>query len=333
MSYINTPLVNKKLPLKNRIVLPPMATAKSDESGKVSQALLDYYDEKSQGGYIGLIITEHSFIDPQGKAHPGQVSIAEDSVLDGMTKLAQTIHKNGSMAIVQMNHAGSATNSSITGMEVVGPSAVQNTNPNGKETPRELTIDEIHGIIKSFVDAARRVKAAGFDGVEIHSAHTYLLNQFYSPITNKRTDEYGGDLSGRIKIHLDVIKAVRSEVGEDFPILLRLGACDYMDGGSTMEDSVKAAVEFEKAGVDLLDISGGLRGYNIPGVEGQGYFKDITKAIKRVVSIPVILTGGITEAKAADELIASGQTDLVGVGRALLKDSEWAKKAIESLNK
>lgn len=331
MSLLSAPLENKKLSLNNRIVLPPMATAKSELSGKVSQDLLDYYDEKSQGGYIGLVITEHSFITPQGKASQGQLSVADDSAVEGLKKLAQTIHKNGSKAVVQINHAGSSTSHDITGYEVVGPSAVMNANPRAKEIPRELSKDEIIEIVKQFGLAAKRVKDAGFDGVEIHSAHSYLLNQFYSPITNKRTDEYGGDLYGRIKIHLDVIQSVREEVAADFPILLRLGACDYIEGGNTLEDSIKAAIEFEKFGVDMLDISGGLLGYIIPGQDGQGYFQDITKAIKEVVSIPVILTGGITDPQSANELIASGKTDLVGIGRALLKDSEWAKNALESL--
>lgn len=191
----------------------------------------------------------------------------------------------------------------------------------------------IKELIMKFKDAAKRVKDAGFDGVELHSAHGYLLNQFYSPITNKRNDEYGGDLLGRIKIHLEIIKAIRETVGVDFPILLRLGACDYIDGGTTIEDSIRAAVEFEKAGVDMLDISGGLYGSSIPGVkvEKQGYFSELTQAIKEVVSIPVILTGGITEVCAAEELLSSGKTDLIGVGRAMLKDSMWAKKAIEHI--
>ncbi|MCO5384950.1 MAG: NADH:flavin oxidoreductase [Desulfosporosinus sp.] len=331
MSYLNKPLDNCKLALNNRLVLPPMATFKS-EDGKVNKEILDYYDEKSRGGYISLIIIEHSFVALQGKANEGQLSIEDDSTVEGFKKLAETIHKNGSKAIIQINHSGSTASKTITGCEVVGPSAIMNPSPNGKEeVPKELSKEEIKEIIKEFKDAAKRVKDAGFDGVELHSAHGYLLNQFYSPITNKRNDEYGGDLLGRIKIQLEVIEAVRETVGEEFPVLVRLGACDYMEGGTTIEDNVRAAVEFEKAGVDMLDISGGLYGPIIPGVVGQGYFSEFSQAIKEVVSIPVILTGGITEAGAAEKLLSSGKADLIGVGRAMLKDSMWAKKAIESL--
>jgi 2,4-dienoyl-CoA reductase-like NADH-dependent reductase (Old Yellow Enzyme family) len=247
-----------------------------------------------------------------------------------LKKLAQTIHKNGPKAVMQINHAGSAANRDITGYEPVGPSTVVNLRrKNG--VPRELGKEGIEEIIRDFKDAAKRVKDAGFDGVEIHSAHGYLLNQFYSPLTNKRNDEYGGDVSGRIKIHLEIIEAVKEAVGNDFPILLRLGASDYMQGGTTIEDSKAAALEFQKAGIDILDISGGLCGYTVPGrAEQQGYFSDLTQSIKNVVSIPVILTGGITDADAAEELLSSGKADLIGVGRAMYKDSMWAKKAVES---
>jgi 2,4-dienoyl-CoA reductase-like NADH-dependent reductase (Old Yellow Enzyme family) len=328
MSYLNKSLDNSKLPLKNRLVFPPMATSKSNEDGKVSKELIDYYDEKSQGGYISLLIIEHSFVTPQGKASKGQLSVADDSAGEGLKKLAQTIYKNGSKAVMQINHAGSGTSEDITGQVIVGPSAV--THPKTQNVPSVLSIEEIKQIVNHFKDAAKRVKEAGFDGVEIHSAHGYLLNEFYSPITNKRTDEYGGDIYNRIKIHLEVIAAIKETVGNDFPILLRLGAADYMENGSTVEDAKVAAIEFQKAGVDILDISGGLCGFAVPGLEGQGYFSELTQPIKEVVSIPVILTGGITDAQAAEDLLLSGKADLVGVGRAIFKDSTWAKNAMET---
>ena len=329
MAYLLKPLEQCKLMLKNRLVMPPMATSKSEQDGRVSKGILEYYDEKSQGGYISLIIIEHSFITPQGKASERMLSIADESVVKDLKKLANVIHKNGSKTVMQINHAGSATSVDVTGHEPVGPSAI--ANPRTGNVPRELTKSEIKIIIGEFVNAALHTKKAGFDGVEIHSAHGYLLNQFFSPISNKRGDEYGGDVLGRIKIHLEIIKAVRDAVGNDFPILLRLGASDYMEGGSTIEDSKTAALEFENAGVDILDISGGFCGYTIPGNTSQGYFSPLTEAIKEVVSIPVILTGGITEVNAAEKLLSSGKADLIGVARAIYKDSKWAKNAIESL--
>lgn len=329
MSYLLAPLKRGKLVLKNRLVMPPMATSKSEEDGKVSEDILKYYDEKSKGGYISLVIIEHSFISQAGKASERQLSIADDSVVESLKKLSEIIHRNGSKTVMQINHAGSAAIRSITGTEVIGPSAV--ANPTKGDMPRELTCMEIEDIVQEFKAASLRVKAAGFDGVEIHSAHGYFLNQFFSPLTNKRTDEYGGDVKGRIKIHMDVVKAIREAVGDDFPILLRLGASDYMPGGSTVEDSKIAAREFEKAGVDILDISGGFCRYTIPGNTSQGYFSPLTEAIKKSVSIPVILTGGITEVQAAETLLSENKADLIGVGRAIYRDSNWAKRAVESL--
>ena len=321
--------ISNKMTLKNRLVMPPMATSRSEDNGKVSKGILDYYDEKTKGGYISLVIIEHSFIAQQGKASDKQLSIADNSLVEDLKELATIIHKNGSKTVMQINHAGSATDNKITGVDIVGPSAVPN--PRTGNLPRELTEKEINEVIESFKDAALRVKNAGFDGVEIHSAHGYLLNQFFSPLSNKRTDQYGGDVLGRIKIHLEIIKAVRNAVGDSYPILLRLGASDYMEGGSTIEDSKIAALAFEKAGVDILDISGGFCGYTVPGSKVQGYFSSLTEGIKEVVSIPVILTGGITEAQAAEKLLLEGKADLIGVGRAIYKDSKWAQDAIESI--
>lgn len=331
MSFLLRPLQAGPLELKNRLVMPPMATAKSEEDGKASQAILDYYAEKSEGGYFSLIIIEHSFICNQGKASQKQLSISEDSVIENLAKLAKVIQGNGTKTVMQINHAGSATEKQITGGTPVSPSCVPNPRKSG-DLPHELTKSEIADIITRFQDAALRVKKAGFDGVEIHSAHGYLLNQFFSPLSNKRTDEYGGNIQNRIRIHLEVVEAVKKAVGEDFPILLRLGASDYVEGGTTIEDSLIAAQEFEKAGVHILDISGGFCGYTIPGVTNrQGYFAPLTEAIKGKVSIPVILTGGITEAQAAEQLLEEGKADLIGVGRAVLNNSKWAKQAIEAL--
>ncbi|MDV3427985.1 MAG: NADH:flavin oxidoreductase [Bacillota bacterium] len=330
MSYLNKPIINGKLKLKNRLVMPPMATAKSNEDGSITKDILDYYNEKSEGGYIGLIIIEHSFVSKQGKASARQLSISKDSDVDKLKELADIIHKNGSKAVMQINHAGSAASRSVTGLDVVGPSPV--SNPFKSDTvPKELSIEEIKDIIIQFKNAALRVMEAGFDGVEIHGAHGYLLNQFMSPLTNKRSDEYGGNLPGRIKLHLDIIKEVRTAVGKDFPILLRLGASDYMEGGTTIEDSILAAKEFEKAGLDMLDISGGFCRYSLPGHKEQGYFAPLSKAIKEAVSIPVIVAGGITEVQAAEEILSNDKADLIGVARAILNDSKWAKKAMERL--
>lgn len=329
MFQLLTPLQAGVLELANRLVMPPMATSKAEPDGRVSPAILEYYREKSAGGYFSLIIIEHSFVQQAGKASHNQLSVADDKVVDSLRELAAIIHANGSKAVMQINHAGSAADPAVTGSVPVGPSAVKNPRKGG--VPHELTVPEIREIVDAFGAAARRVKQAGFDGVEIHSAHGYFLNQFFSPLTNRRADAYGGDVLGRIRIHLEVIAAVRAAVGEEFPILLRLGAADYTDGGTTAADSQIAAREFAKVGVRIIDISGGFCGYNNPENSEPGYFAALSAAVKDVVSVPVILTGGITDAGTAERFLAQGKADLIGVGRAVMQDSEWAKKAVESL--
>lgn len=329
MRLLNTPIKIGSLELKNRLVMPPMATSLASEKGEITQRICDYYDEKSAGGYIGLIITEHSYVSEAGKVRKEQPSIAKDQDVPGLRRLTDLIHQNGSKVMAQINHAGGVANPQVTGYPAsYSASAVKM--PKYPAVPEAMTLQDIEKVIRDFAAAALRAKEAGFDGVEIHSAHGYLLNQFFSPLSNKRTDAYGGNLENRLRLHTEIIRAVRSAVGQEYPVALRLGACDYMEGGSTLEDGVEAARILEKAGIDLLDVSGGFCGYVRPGAEGQGYFQELTEAIKKVVSLPVILTGGITEPGAAETLLQNGRADLIGVGRAILKDSSWARKAISA---
>jgi 2,4-dienoyl-CoA reductase-like NADH-dependent reductase (Old Yellow Enzyme family) len=318
--------------LDNRLVMPPMATAKALPEGHVSPDLLEYYSKRSDGGYIGLIIIEHSYVSLGGRANDRQLSVADDSTIEGLQKLAEAIHGHGSKTVMQINHAGSAGTTEIDGTTPVAPSAINNPLHLKGSSPRELGTDEIKGVVEAFVRAASRVKAAGFDGVEVHSAHGYLLNQFLSPMTNRRHDTYGGELINRIRIHLEIIDAIRSALGPDYPIFLRLGASDYREGGTTLEDSVIAARAFEAAGLAALDVSGGFNGFSIPGVDEQGYFAPLTGALKQAIGIPVMLTGGIKDALVADQLLQDNKADLIGVGRAMLSDRLWAKKAIEALS-
>lgn len=333
MSILCTPLKVGKLEIRNRLVMPPMATGKSDADGSVSRALCQYYDEKSRGGHIGLIIAEHSYVSQDGKASNGQVSISRDADIAGLRQLTELVHRSGPMIFAQINHAGGAATRDVTGCDPISASAIRyrKTSP-ADELPKAMTREDIERIIRDFTRAAWRAREAGFDGVELHSAHGYLLNQFYSPLVNKRTDGYtGSTLSGRIRLHLEIVHAIHAIVGDDFPIAVRLGACDYADGGSTPEDGVAASKAFADAGASLLDISGGLNGYTIPGVNGQGYFRDVTRAIKKQVDVPVLLTGGVVNAACAEELLKAGDADLIGVGRAILQDSGWAERAMESL--
>jgi 2,4-dienoyl-CoA reductase-like NADH-dependent reductase (Old Yellow Enzyme family) len=332
MTYLDKPFSSKKIQLKNRLVMPPMYSAKADEDGSVNNTVLDFYDEKTSGGYISLVIIEHCNISLQGRARDKQISAADDKYLEGLEKLGSTIHKNGSKVILQINHGGSATTKEISGMEPTGPSPISTLTRDYKTIPRELSREEIKTIVNDFKNAALRVKKAGFDGVEVHSAHGYLLSQFLSPLTNKRTDEYGGGIEGRSRIHLEIISAVRDAIGEDFPLLLRLGVTDHMEGGLTFDEGKSVAVSAERAGADILDISGGMCAFTkLPNVNEPGFFSHFSKEIRESVSCPVLVAGGINKAEDAEMILSDKRADLVGVGRAILKDSGWAKAAMESL--
>ncbi len=333
MSVLASPIRVGNLEINNRLVLPPMATAKSTENGEVTDALCAYYAEKSTGGSLGLIITEHSFVHPRGQASAGQLSIAKDSDIAGLKKLTTVIHQNQTKAFAQISHAGGLAKQAIIGAEPLSASATVFPKVSRAEgIPKQMTVKDIQHVISAFVAAAVRAKEAGFDGVELHSAHGYLLNQFYSPLINKRRDAYRGDqISGRIKLHLEIIRGIQKQVGKDFPIAVRLGASDYLPGGTTIEDSVIAAKAFEEAGVCLIDVSGGFSFYTHPHTKKQGYFCDLSEVLKKSVHIPVILTGGVVTASAAEDLLVSNKADMIGVGRAILKDSNWASEALAAL--
>lgn len=323
---LKQPLSIGKITVHNRLVLPPMASKTSGENGYVSDEMFAYYEDICRGGHIGLVITEHAYIHMGGKAGPGQMSVAEDGVIPGLKKLVDTIHGCGSKVICQINHAGSGTNMEYTG-------GIMPVSPSGKGHPkkpdaesREMTIAEIKALPKLFADAARRAMAAGFDGVEIHGCHAYLLNLFYSPMTNHRTDEYGGSLENRLRIVRECVHAVRQAIGDEAVLSVRLGGSDYMEGGNTIADAVAACKLLEADGVDLMDLSGGMCIFSVAERKGPGFFRDMTEAVKAAVSVPVILTGGVWSAQAAEALLQEGAADLIGVGRAMLTNHRWAEE-------
>lgn len=278
MAMLSSSLVLGSIQLKNRIVMPPMATSKAEE-GKITADLIQYYKEKSADEAIGLIIAEHSYVSMEGKASANQVSLAVDADMEGLKALTNAIHAHHTPVFAQINHAGSAAKAEITGFPPLAPSAVKHPRAKAEELPQAMNTEDLEKVISDFALAAGRAKEAGFDGVEIHSAHGYLLNQFYSPITNQRTDQYGGSLANRIRLHIQIIERIRQTVGGDYPLTLRLGVYDGLENGSTMDEAVQACVMFEKAGLDFIDLSGGLNGYLRPGHSEQGIFRIFLKLL------------------------------------------------------
>ncbi|MCI9515019.1 MAG: NADH:flavin oxidoreductase [Oscillospiraceae bacterium] len=325
MSLRRMPLQIKGLTLPSRLIMAPMASAKATEEGLVTDALIGFYRERTEDGALGLVVLEHAYILPQGQAKARQLSIAGEETVEGLKRLVEAIHGSGTPVFAQINYAGSFSD----GEDRLSASAVANPRRKDGPVPSEMTKAEITAVTGAFAAAALRAKAAGFDGVEVHAAHGYLLSQFLSPLTNRRGDEYGGALAHRLRLHREVIQAVRQAVGTAYPLALRLGACDDLEGGLAEAEGVEAAAQLAAEGLDLLDISGGMSGYIRPGRREPGYYGEITAAIRRRTEVPVILTGGITSGEEAEALLAAGKADLIGVGRPFLKDAHWAKRALE----
>jgi len=323
---LTDPLVVRNLTLKNRLVLPPMQTGLASERGEVTEQLVEHYTRRAKGP--GLVIIEHSYVSKEGQLSKNQLGIYDDSLVVGLTRLVESVHKSKVPIAIQINHAGRLASSKITGIQPVAPSPVPASEE--AETPRELSVQEIKIIVERFVKGARRAVRAGFDALEVHGAHGFLLNQFLSPLANRRIDRYGKDLEGRMRFPLEVVRKVRAEVG-NLPLLYRLGADDMKPNGLTLADSKKVAVKLASEGVDVIDVSGGLSGSRPPGTKGEGYFVHLAEGIKSVVKIPVIAVGGIVTAAFADSVVKDGKADLVAVGRAMLNDPDWAAKAIRSL--
>ena len=325
MTSLLDPIMVKGLILKNRLVMPPMGTDLATNKGKVTKKHLAYY--KPRAREIGLVIVEHSYIDLGGRYTATQLGIHEDSLIPGLKRLANVISDSGATTAIQINHSGGKCIEAICGKQPVGPSSLKYW----KEPTRGLETSEIQALAKKFGDAAQRAVESGFDVVEIHAAHGWLLNQFASPLTNERTDQYGGSLENRFRFPLEVIREVRSRVGSNYPVFYRLGADDLTPGGLTIGESKKVAPRLVEAGVDVMDISGGICGVYHPTNKSQGFFIPMAEEIKKVVPCPVIGVGGITTSKLADHYVRGGRVDLVAVGRALMKDPDWGVKALRTL--
>ncbi len=322
MPCLSDSLLVKGLTLRNRIVMPPMYTGLAEPDGAVTDGLVDHYVKRSAS--VGLVIIEHSYVMVEGKLGSIQLGIHDDQLIPGLEKLSSSIHATGTPVVIQITHAGRAANSEITGSPPVSPSA--------EDKARGLGADELPVLVEAFEDAAQRALKAGFDGVEIHGAHGFLLNQFFSPLANHRRDDYGGSLENRMRFPLEVVNAVREKMRGRL-LLYRLGSDDINPAGTQIRDSQKFAEKLESSGVDILDVSGGLC-HSIPAQlqKRQGYFIPQAEEIKKTVNIPVIGVGGITEAAYADRFIRKRQVDLVAVGRALLEDPTWASRAIDQIN-
>jgi len=327
---VNQPLEKKDFSLKNRFVMPPMVTLFATPEGYISERQIAYYLERARGG-VGLIVVEAAAISPEGAGSPCWLRLNDDAFVPGLARLTKLVHSYDAKIIIQLAHAGRQTFSEYSGLELVAPSPIPCA-PFG-EVPRELSIDEIATIERQFGEAAKRASDAGFDGVEIHGAHGYLIHQFLSPRTNHRKDEYGGYLPGRIRFLTEILEKVKGEVPPAFVVGCRLNGEDYVKGGLHGEDAKKIAVQAASRGVSYFHISCGVAEsihMTIATMDvDPGFLAPFAEAIKKEVSVPVIAVGRITDPLQADLLIEEGKADLAAMGRALWADPHLPRKALE----
>lgn len=323
--------------VKNRIVMAPMSSRLSGIDGQVTDAMIAYYVERAKGG-AGTIIVEYAYIDElESKAAVSQLGVQTDHHVTGLNRLAEAIQSYGAKAVLQIAHGGRQTDIGKMGMIPAAPSAIPDpllSNTMGHPNwTRELDLDEIQEIIQSFAEAAKRTQMAGFDGVELHGAHGYLLAQFLSPFSNHRNDMYGGCLDSRARMPLATVDRVRSTVGKDYPLFYRLSGDEFVSGGLTLEETKRFAQMLEEAGVNCLNISCGnyasMHRFVPPIYFEHGYFTYLAEEIRKVVDIPVITVGAISEPEHANWLIEQGKADFVAIGRALIADPYLPVKARE----
>ena len=313
--------------IKNRIVMMPMGTNYGEQNGEMSFLHINYYEQRAKGG-TGLIIVENASIDsPQGSNGTTQLRIDHDNYLPRLFKFCENIHRYGTKIAIQINHAGASAVSSRINMQPVSASDVPSKE--GGEIPRPLSKDEILHIVKKYGEAAKRAQTAGFDAVEIHAGHSYLISQFLSPITNKRTDEFGGSVENRTRFCRMVIDEVRKQVGPFFPIMLRLSADELMEGGNTLEDTLEY-LDYLQEEVDIFDVSCGLNGsiqYQIDAnYLPDGWRSYMAKAVREKFNKPCISMGNVRDPKVAERILADGDADLIGMGRGLIADPAWVNK-------
>lgn len=311
------------LKLKNRIVMAPMATMYSGE--EVNERLIDFFRARARGG-AGLIIVSHATPHPFGRAYPCSLALWDDKYIPSLSSLAQSIQKEGARAGLHIVHAGKYAPSSLIGTQAVSPSAIYSNWT--KEMPRELTREEIRALVYDFAKAVERAKRAGFDLVELNAYSGYLIREFLSPLTNKRQDEYGGELSNRMRFLLEIIAASREEVGRDYPLVVKISGDEFLPGGNQLEEARIIARELEKSGVQALHVSPGGHETTIPlspGFVPRGAFLYLAAEIKKEVRIPVI-NAHLGDPMLAEKALAEGKADLVAFGRQFIADPDFPLK-------
>lgn len=321
------PLTIKRTTIKNRIAMTPMGTNYGETSGEMSSRHMNYYTLRAKGG-TGLIILENANVEyPVGSNGTSQIRIDHDSFMPRFYQLVENLHKSGTTVAIQINHAGASASSARTGMQTVSSSNIPTKA--GGEIPRPMTKEEILHTVRKYGEAARRARDIGFDAIEIHCGHSYLMSQFISPYYNKRTDEFGGSVENRLRFPRMVLEEVRKQVGPWFPIIVRISAEERVEGGNTLEDTLEY-LEYLDEFVDLYDVSCGLN----PSLQYQidsnfledGWRSYMARAVKDKFGKPVMNAGNYRDPEIVEKVLESGDMDIVGMGRGLIAEPDWVNK-------
>jgi len=312
------------LELKNRFVRSATWEGMADQDGNPTPKLLETMTALAAGG-VGLIITSHAFVSPEGRATPWQLAIDKDERIDGLRKMTDAVHAAGGRIAMQLAHAGAFAAAALSGMPRLVVSKAEGSDPSPQ---KEMEGRDIRAVIDAYAIAAGRAKAAGFDGLQIHSAHGYLLSQFLSPAFNRRGDKYGGDISNRSRIHREICHTIRDVVGKHFPLLIKINGRDFIENGLTADDAATAVRLMTAAGVDAVELSGGTivsgklspSRSRINAPEREAYFREEAQKLREAVNLPLILVGGNRSFEVSDLLVADGTADYISMSRPFIRE-------------
>ena len=310
--------------LKNRFVRSATAEGMATEDGAATPRLINLMVELVEGG-VGLIITGHTYVTKRGQATPWQLGIYDDKLIPGLRKMTDAVHKRDGKIVAQLAHSGLRANPKLIDGPPLAPTAMEGLN---EVIAQEMTSEDINATVEAFGNAAERARRAGFDGVQIHAAHSYLLSQFLSPAFNLRDDDYGGPIENRARILVEVVESIRTRVGEDYPLLIKINSRDFLDGGLELEDSIRAGAMLKEAGLNAIEISGGTyaSGELVPMRKGikkekdEAYFKAEARAFKKEIDLPIILVGGIRSFHIAEGILNDHIADYISLCRPLIRE-------------
>jgi len=335
MSILFHPKTISSMTLANRFVRSATAERMARANGSLLPEAAKLYGELARGG-VGLIVTGHAYVSPEGKAQLWMTGIDRDSLLPGLKEATDAAHRGGGKIAIQINHAGGLKEVDLAEGPPLAPSAM--FYPQTGHQAAELSNEEIEQIVEQFGQAARRARMADFDAIQIHAAHGYLVNQFLSPLTNHRTDRWGGTLENRMRFLLSVYRRMRGEVGASYPLLCKLAISDFKEGGLLVEEGMEVAEALAAEGIDALEISGGLAGSrymkgrsDLEWMKKEGYFSPYTKGVKERVEVPVILVGMMRHLEVMERMVEEGYADLIALCRPFIREPDLVNRLRDGL--